>query len=179
MSDCYKFKKEDNEEIKSIANVIREKKILDNKIIMDSFESFNFKDNDEKKEFMMTTTKLFLNDRKIEEINNLVIYEKLEEIYLQRNLITKIENLEFSKNLIILSLHYNGITEIIGLKHLKNLKILDLSENSILKFGLDEIPSSLEFLYLYFNPFFIDFDLIKYRYDCINRFKDLIILDSL
>ena len=67
MSDCYKFKKEDNEEIKSIANVIREKKILDNKIIMDSFESFNFKDNDEKKEFMMTTTKLFLNDRKIEE----------------------------------------------------------------------------------------------------------------
>jgi Leucine-rich repeat (LRR) protein len=156
-----------------------ERRVLDNKIIMDSFESYNFKNEKEKTEFVINTTKLFLNDRGIEEINNLVIYEKLEELYLQRNYITTVENLNYSSNLEILSLHFNNIKEIKGIKHLTNLKVLDLSENFIINLEIENIPKSVEFLYLYENPFFKELDLIKYRFECINYFSNIIILDSM
>lgn len=155
------------------------RRVLDNKIIMDSFESYNFKNEKEKTDFVINTNKLYLNDRGIDEINNLVIYEKLEELYLQRNYITVIENLEYSNNLEILSLHFNNIKEIKGISHLSNLKILDLSENFIINFDIQNIPKNVEFLYLYENPFFKDLDLIKYRYDCVNYFTNIVILDSL
>jgi len=164
---------------KKIEEFNSERRVLDNKVIMDSFESYNFKNEKEKTDFVINTTKLFLNDRGIEEINNLMIYEKMEELYLQRNYITTIENLNYSCNLEILSLHFNNIKEIKGIKHLTNLKILDLSENFIINLDIENIPKSVEFVYLFENPFFKDLDLIKYRYDCINYFSNLIILDSM
>jgi len=133
-----------------------------------------------KKKFMLSSKKLFLTDRQIDRIDNLVIYEKLEELYLQRNNINTIEKLDYSINLQILSLHGNNIKVINGIKHLVNLKILDLSENLIQSFDIQSIPKSIEYLYMFHNPFFDDeFDLVKYRYDCINYFGNLFVLDSL
>ena len=153
--------------------------ILDNKLIMDSLDYYKFANDDEKKEQMINISKIFLTDRHIGQINNLVIYENLEELYLQRNYINIIENLEFSNKIVILSLNFNYIKKIEGLKSLKCLKILDLSENLIDSFDLKEIPQNVEFLYLYENPFFEHIDLLNYRYDCINYFDHLVILDSL
>jgi len=84
-----------------------------------------------------------------------------------------------SPELLCIFMHiYITTKQIQGIKHLSNLKIFDISENIISAFDIKEIPEGVEYLYLHYNPFFDELDLVKYRFDCINYFNNLVILDS-
>ena len=69
-------------------------------------------------------------------IQNLEIFEHLENLYLQYNKISEIGmGLAMNVNLIFLALHGNQIKRLEGLSHLKRLAFLDLSNNLI-----EELP---------------------------------------
>ena len=69
-------------------------------------------------------------------IQNLEIFEHLENLYLQYNKLNEIgRGLEMNVNLVFLALHNNQIKRIEGLSHLKKLAFLDLSNNLI-----EEVP---------------------------------------
>ena len=77
-------------------------------------------------------------------IENLEIFEHLENLYLQHNKLTEIGlGLQYNTNLTFLALHNNQITRIEGLRHLRKLAFLDLSYNQIASIpDIDEIPSN-------------------------------------
>lgn len=73
-------------------------------------------------------------------IENLEIFEHLENLYLQYNKIQEIGlGLQMNVNLVFLAMHNNQIKKIEGLSHLKKLAYLDLSNNMI-----EEIPKDLQ-----------------------------------
>lgn len=73
-------------------------------------------------------------------IENLEIFEHLENLYLQYNKISEIgRGLEMNVNLVFIALHNNQIKNIEGLGHLKKLAYLDLSNNLI-----EELPKDLK-----------------------------------
>jgi len=72
-------------------------------------------------------------------IENLEIFEHLENLYLQYNKISEIGiGLQMNVNLVFLALHNNQLKNIEGLGHLKKLAYLDLSHNLI-----EEVPADL------------------------------------
>ncbi len=72
-------------------------------------------------------------------IENLEIFEHLENLYLQFNKISEIGiGLQKNVNLIFLALHNNQIKKIEGFAHLNKLAYLDLSNNLI-----EELPQDL------------------------------------
>lgn len=72
-------------------------------------------------------------------IENLEIFEHLENLYLQYNKISEIgTGLQMNVNLVFLALHNNQLKNIEGLSHLKKLAYLDLSHNLI-----EEVPADL------------------------------------
>ena len=72
-------------------------------------------------------------------IENLEIFENLENLYLQYNKIAEIGvGLLKNVNLIFLAMHNNQIKNVEGLSHLKKLAYLDLSNNLI-----EDLPADL------------------------------------
>jgi Leucine-rich repeat (LRR) protein len=73
-------------------------------------------------------------------IENLEIFEHLENLYLQFNKLTSIgRGLSHNPNLVFLALHNNQLRTIEGLGHLKRLAFLDLSNNLI-----ERLPEKLQ-----------------------------------
>ena len=65
-------------------------------------------------------------------IQNLEIFEHLENLYLQYNKISEIgQGLAMNVNLVFLALHGNQLKRVEGLSHLRRLAFLDLSNNLI------------------------------------------------
>lgn len=86
-------------------------------------------------------------------IDNLeLMSSKVTNLYLQNNKIQTIENLECLTNLRFLTLSGNKIRKIEGLSLFKHLGLLDLSQNLIQTFDIDELPQSLIILNLRDNP---------------------------
>ena len=66
------------------------------------------------------------------QIQNLEIFEHLENLYLQYNKIIEIgQGLAMNVNLVFLALHGNQLKRVEGLSHLRRLAFLDLSNNLI------------------------------------------------
>lgn len=155
-------------------------KVLDNQIILDSNPAIKEIENDDERFKKLINSKIIiLSDKRITKIDNLQIYESLEELYLQRNFIKKIENLDYLKNLQILNLNNNYIRKLNDISFLKNLLILNLSDNLIENFDTKFFPDSLVYLYLFDNLFYDSFHILSFRSKCIKYFPDIIRIDSL
>jgi hypothetical protein len=186
------------------SSLLIKEKILDSKIILESFKmqklntneasitngqqliqhinEFVGKDADNLEynyEHLLNAEYFFLGTKNITKIANLEIYTNLQELCLQGNKITKIEGLEFLQNLILLNLNHNYITMIEGLDKLLNLKILNLADNMIEKFNISTIPKNISYLYLFDNLFYEEVDIFSFRSICICYFPHLIRLDYL
>ncbi|KRX09088.1 hypothetical protein PPERSA_08804 [Pseudocohnilembus persalinus] len=84
-------------------------------------------------EYAELNSKLYLNHKSFDKIQNLDAFINVQALYLENNLISKIEGLEKMQNLTTLYLQSNMIKKIEGLENNKELIILNLSKNSILK----------------------------------------------
>ncbi|NWS62275.1 LRC46 protein, partial [Chunga burmeisteri] len=71
---------------------------------------------------------------------------EIHSLYLQQNKIEKIENLGCFPNLRFLSLAGNHIRKVENLQPLRHLRVLDLSHNQIQTLDPDELPRSLRLL---------------------------------
>lgn len=78
-------------------------------------------------------TILYANVNNIDNLDNLIYYTSLEELYLADNFITSLSPLEMLYNLKILVLPYNNITDLSPVASLTSLNSLDLSGNYNLK----------------------------------------------
>lgn len=134
---------------------------------------------EEKLFFLKRTKKILLNDKNLLTINNIQSLVSLEELYTQRNLITDITIVSNLSNLIILNSHSNYIKTIPNLQGLINLRLLNLSDNFISDFDIYNIPSQIEFIYFYDNPFFSNISFIEYRYLLCKKFEKLKRVDGL
>jgi hypothetical protein len=186
------------------SSLLIKEKILDSKIILESFKIHNLNTDEASitngqeiiqhfNEFggkypvnleynyvhLLNSEYFFLGFKNITKIANLEIYTYLQELYLQGNKITKIEGLEFLKNLILLNLNSNYITMIDGLDKLLNLKILNLADNLIENFDISAIPKNISYLYLFDNLFYEEVDIFSFRSICICNMPHLIRLDYL
>jgi len=94
---------------------------------------------------------IYLNNNQIQKIENLETFPNLEILYLQNNKIQKIENLETLPNLKTLDLHNNQIQKIENLETFPNLEILYLHNNKISRIENLETLTNLEILYLHNN----------------------------
>lgn len=81
--------------------------------------------------FLKRLTHIYLQDRNIEEIDNLALCKNLSVLYLYNNNITVIKNLSFASTLTHLYLQNNQISHMSGLKYLQRLTKLYLGHNSI------------------------------------------------
>lgn len=95
--------------------------------------------NESDSQYLKRLTHIYLQERCIEEIDNLSTCKNLSVLYLYDNLIPKIKNLEFAVNLTHLYLQKNRISHISGLQNLTNLTKLYLGHNCITVVeGLDQ-----------------------------------------
>ena len=78
-------------------------------------------------------TILYANVNNIDNLDNLIYYTSLEELYLADNFITSLSPLKMLYNLKILVLPYNNITDLSPVASLTSLNSLDLSGNYNLK----------------------------------------------
>lgn len=87
-------------------------------------------------------------------IENLEIFEHIENLYLQYNKLSEIGNgLAMNRQLVFLALSNNQIKRIEGLSHLKQLAYLDISHNLIEAIpDVREIPANLLMLKTNGNP---------------------------
>jgi hypothetical protein len=155
-------------------------KVLDSNLIMKIVPEIKDIEKEEDKISCILNSKMFiLCDKKIGKIENLEIYQNLEELYLQRNFIKKIDNFNHNLNLQVLSLNNNYIKTIQNLKFLKNLKILDISDNVIEDFSAEELPNSLVYLFLFDNLFYDKIPLFNFRSQCIKSLPNIINIDGL
>jgi hypothetical protein len=153
---------------------------LDSKLIMSAFPEIEKIENyDDQLTRVVNIEEAILNDKKILRMENLEIFQKLKELYLQRNFIEKIDGLTFNTNLQILNLNNNYLKKIQNINFLKNLKILSLADNLIDEFESDQLPENIVYLYLFDNIFFDKIDILEYRSKCIQRLNALERLDSL
>jgi hypothetical protein len=177
-----------NEENKPIT---KQNKILDNKIIMDAVTLYhnlesgsennfftNFND-DEKIKYMLNSEVFLLNNRRIDRIANLEIYENLTELYLQRNNIKDLGGLNYVNKLIVLNLQDNYLRKIQNISHLKNLEILDLGDNLIESFDENELPENLVFVNFFDNLFYENLTVFDLRSRCIKKCFKLERIDKL
>lgn len=74
-------------------------------------------------------TILYANVNKIVNLDNIIYYTSLDELYLSDNLITSLSPIETLYNLKILVLSYNNITDLSSVAYLTSLTSLDLSGN--------------------------------------------------
>ncbi|XP_010289792.1 PREDICTED: leucine-rich repeat-containing protein 46 [Phaethon lepturus] len=79
-------------------------------------------------------------------IGRLQSLQEIHSLYLQQNRIEKIENLGCFPNLRFLSLAGNCIRKVENLQPLRHLRVLDLSHNQIQTLDPDELPRSLRLL---------------------------------
>ncbi|NWQ87957.1 LRC46 protein, partial [Burhinus bistriatus] len=79
-------------------------------------------------------------------IGRLQSLREIHSLYLQQNKIEKIENLGCFPNLRFLSLAGNRIRRVENLQPLRHLRVLDLSHNRIQTLDPDELPRSLRLL---------------------------------
>jgi hypothetical protein len=153
---------------------------LDSKLIMTMIPGLkNIHDHDDKLLHTINVGEIILSDKKIIKIENLDIYQKLKELYLQRNYIERIQGLTYNINLQVLNLGGNYIKKIENINHLTELKILNLGDNVIDTFDINELPEGLIYLYLFDNIFFDKLDLLTYRSTCIKKLSNLQRLDGL
>ncbi|XP_041366677.1 leucine-rich repeat-containing protein 46-like [Gigantopelta aegis] len=98
-------------------------------------------------------TRLRLDRENIGYVDSLdLLSENVTHIYLQQNRIERINNFDCLQSIQFLTLSGNRISTIENLSHLKKLLFLDLSSNSISDFVEDELPKSLVLLNLSDNP---------------------------
>jgi Leucine-rich repeat (LRR) protein len=67
-------------------------------------------------------------------------------------------------------LNNNYIVNVEGLKNLSSLRILDLGDNIIEELHMEELPTSISYLYLFDNIFYDTISLFDFRAKCIKRF---------
>eukprot|EP00347_Sterkiella_histriomuscorum_P021756 403332873 len=87
-------------------------------------------------------------------IENLDIFEHLENLYLQNNKISEIGmGLQMNTNIMFLALQHNNLRSIEGIKHLKQLSFLDISHNQIENLDVNELPKNIMVMKVFENPF--------------------------
>ncbi|XP_057312632.1 protein phosphatase 1 regulatory subunit 42-like [Hydractinia symbiolongicarpus] len=82
-------------------------------------------------QYFKRLTHIYLQEKNIEEIDNLAACKNLTVLYLYDNNISVIKNLAFATNLTHLYLQKNNISHLTGLKHMPKLMKLYLGHNSI------------------------------------------------
>ena len=187
-----------NESEKDLAKKISEYKpeeiTLNKKIIIDSIAlyntiSTNYGDpklditrlaKDQQEKALLETEIFLLNGKRISHIDELDKYINLKELYLNQNYITEIKGLDNLLNLQVLNLSFNNISKIENIDHLLNLEILDISNNLIKEFNIELLPKqNLIYLYTYYNPFFKNTTILKYRSEIIINFEKIERIDKL
>ncbi|KAK3109170.1 hypothetical protein FSP39_024605 [Pinctada imbricata] len=108
---------------------------------------------DEMLEALNRISHLRLDRENIRQIDGFeLLGDSVRNLYLQQNRIERIENLDCLQSLQFITLAGNSIKVVENLDHLQKLFFLDLSDNNIQEIDPDEFPKSLLILNLKGNP---------------------------